>query len=111
VKLGIGSFACAWEIGVPGYPDPEGGRLTAGGLLRRAADLGVRFVQIADNLRLHALTEEQLTDLKRLAEHRIISVMDTPELRCEKLKSYFLSRSDVATAFPFGSTARGTWSS
>jgi len=68
MKLGIGSYAYAWAIGVTGYPGPsdEAG-LSAEQLLRRAAALGVRVVQIADNLPLHSLTEEQLVDLERLA--------------------------------------------
>lgn len=68
VKLGISSYAYAWAIGVPGYRGggAEGG-LTARGLLRKASDLGVRVIQIADNLPLHTLSDQQLGDLERLA--------------------------------------------
>ncbi len=69
--LGIGSYAVAWSIGVPGYsapPEP----LDAFGLVRMAAESGVRLVQIADNLPLHTMTSDLLDAL--LAESRRLSV-------------------------------------
>lgn len=68
MKLGIGSHTYAWAVGVPGYPGcPAEGGLTGQGLLRKASTLGIRLVQIADNLPLKALTAQQLTDLEQLA--------------------------------------------
>jgi 3-oxoisoapionate decarboxylase len=61
VNLGIGSFAYAWAIGVPGYPPAR--PMTAVDLVRRAADLGVRLVQFGDNLPLGALDEGGLAAL------------------------------------------------
>jgi len=64
MKLGISSWTFPWAIGVPGYlPDHP---MTALGLLDRAAELGVRVVQIADNLPLAALPP---SGLERLAQH------------------------------------------
>jgi len=74
MKLGISSFAYAWAIGVPGYPRSATGRLSAAGLLRKAAALGVRVVQIADNLPLHALSDQELTELERLASELEIRI-------------------------------------
>lgn len=62
MKLGLGSYAYAWTIGVPGYPPPER-PLDAHGLIQRAHALGLRLVQIADNLPLHTLNEAELSAL------------------------------------------------
>ena len=67
MKLGIGSYTYVWSVGIPGYPDPAR-PLTAFDLLDRAADLGVRVVQIADNLPLDRLPPGELTALRRRAE-------------------------------------------
>lgn len=48
MKLGVGSYAYAWAIGVPGHQPAR--PLDAFGFLERAAGLGVRLVQICDNL-------------------------------------------------------------
>jgi 3-oxoisoapionate decarboxylase len=64
MKLGIGSYAYYWATGAPGYPPPS--PLTAHDLIDRAVALGVRLVQIADNLPLHTLTP---SELKALVEH------------------------------------------
>lgn len=60
-KLGLGTYAYAWAIGVPGYPvdDPMDGFA----FLRRAAGLGLRLVQIADNLPLDLLSPAALQAL------------------------------------------------
>jgi 3-oxoisoapionate decarboxylase len=62
MKLGIGSYAYAWSIGVPGYPAPSQ-PMDAIGLVQRAAAYGVHLVQIADNLPLDALSEPALEAL------------------------------------------------
>lgn len=69
--LGIGSYAVAWSIGVPGYPPPPN-PLDAFGLLRLAAESGVKLVQIADNLPLHTLSDTDRAAL--LAESRQLGV-------------------------------------
>lgn len=62
MKLGIGSYAYAWSIGVSGYPAPSQS-MNAVGLVQRAAAYGVHLVQIADNLPLDALSEPALEAL------------------------------------------------
>lgn len=72
MKLGISSFTYTWAIGVPGYAvaDP----LSALGLLEKAAVLGVSVVQIADNLPLDVLSEQEQTGLVQAAAARGIQV-------------------------------------
>ncbi|MAS38267.1 MAG: hypothetical protein CL610_29995 [Anaerolineaceae bacterium] len=55
--LGIGTYAVAWAIGVPGYMPTQ--PMTLAAFLQRAADLGLKLVQIADNLPLDQLTPAQ----------------------------------------------------
>jgi sugar phosphate isomerase/epimerase len=64
MRLGIGSYTYGWSVGVPGLPPPPQ-PLTAAGLLDRAAGLGVRVVQIADNLPLDRLGAGELDALAR----------------------------------------------
>ncbi len=66
MRLGLGSYACAWAIGVPGYPRP-GSPLDAIGLVERAHRLGVHVVQICDNLPLDRLSPAELDRLERQA--------------------------------------------
>jgi|LSQX01.1.fsa_nt_gb sugar phosphate isomerase/epimerase len=66
-QLGISSWSYPWAIGVPGYPAPKK-PLTALGLVERARTLGVGIVQIADNLPLHLLDNEELEELRDAAE-------------------------------------------
>nr|MDQ3398215.1 sugar phosphate isomerase/epimerase [Deinococcota bacterium] len=66
MQLGIGSFAYAWAIGVPGFKPSR--PMTAPHLVARAASLGVQLVQIANNLPLDRLTEAELRELKAQAD-------------------------------------------
>lgn len=61
MKLGIGSYAYAWAIGVPGQLPAR--PLDAFGLVERVADLGVRLVQICDNLPMGGWTKPELDRL------------------------------------------------
>ena len=58
LRLGIGSYAFAWAIGVPGHPPAR--PMHALDLLDEAARLGVRVVQFCDNLPLLALPPRDL---------------------------------------------------
>ncbi len=64
MKLGLGSYALAWAVGVPGYPPEK--PLDVFGFVRVAAQHGFGAVQIADNLPLAELSDEDLERLKRL---------------------------------------------
>jgi len=65
MQLGISSYTYTWAVGVPGHP-PER-PMTALELLDRAVGLGVRLVQIADNLSLDRLSPAELDALERHA--------------------------------------------
>lgn len=62
MQLGISSYTYNWACGVPGFPPPQR-PLTPFDLLDKAASLGVRVVQIADNLPLDALDNAALDQL------------------------------------------------
>ena len=72
MQLGLSSYTYTWAVGVPGYPVEAS--LTALGLLDRAASLGVRVVQIADNLPLDALDAVELDALHAAATARGIQI-------------------------------------
>ena len=88
MRLGIGSYAFVWSVGVPGYPQPRE-PLTARGLLAKAAELGVRVVQIADNLPLHRLASDEIDALARLAVEQGISIeVGTCGIEPAQLRNY-----------------------
>lgn len=61
MNLGIGSYTFTWAVGVKDHlPEKP---LEWRGLLELAWKLGVSVVQIADNMPLHKLPEEELEDL------------------------------------------------
>ncbi len=71
--LGLGSFGVAWAIGVPGYDQPPQ-PMDAHGLLAFAAELGLKLVQIGDNLPLYPLSDAQLEAIRAEAQRRNIAV-------------------------------------
>ncbi len=88
MKLGIGSYTYVWACGVPGYPPPAS-PLTAIALCDRAARLGVRVVQIADNLPLHTLDAGALDALRRRADDLDLELeVGTRGIAAEHLNRY-----------------------
>lgn len=66
MKLGISSYSFTWAVGVKGHlPEKP---FTESDLLDTARAFGISLVQIADNMPLHEMTEEQLENLARKAE-------------------------------------------
>lgn len=63
MRLGLGSFALAWNVGVPGYPVQR--PLDVFGFADLAAQHGFELVQIADNLPLTGMSEAELRRLER----------------------------------------------
>ncbi|MDH7571024.1 MAG: TIM barrel protein [Armatimonadota bacterium] len=87
MRLGISSYTYTWAAGVPGYPPPH--PLTAGDLLARAVALGVRVVQIADNLPLHTLSPADLDDFARRAQEAGVAVeVGTRGIAPDHLRQY-----------------------
>lgn len=73
MELGISSYTYVWWTGVPGYPAPRE-PLTPRLLLETAVSLGVRVVQIADNLPLDELSAQELETLRGSACEMGISI-------------------------------------
>ncbi len=65
MKLGISSYTFTWAAGVKGSLPEK--RLDLRGLLDNAKGLGIDLVQIADNMPLHALAEDELDVLIKTA--------------------------------------------
>jgi sugar phosphate isomerase/epimerase len=87
MRLGLGSYACSWAIGVPGYV-PER-PLRAIDLLDRADALGVSVVQVADNLPLHQLLSAEFEAFAaRAAELRIDVEVGTRGIGPGHLQTY-----------------------
>jgi sugar phosphate isomerase/epimerase len=61
MKLGISSYTYTWAVGVRDHIPVE--PLTGIQLLDKAKQLGVKLVQIADNMPLHKMDEEQIMQI------------------------------------------------
>lgn len=87
MQIGLGSYACAWAIGVPGYPVRKPMDVFA--FVRLAHKLGFPLVQIADNLPLHTLTEaEQAHLLEQCKTLNMALEVGTRGIQPEHLKTY-----------------------
>jgi len=88
MRLGIGTYACTWAIGVPGHSAPRE-PMTPHAFLNWAAELGLRVVQIADNLPLDRLSLSELRELVRHAGVLGISIeVGTRGILPEHLRNY-----------------------
>lgn len=72
MKLGLSSYTYTWSIGVPGNMPAR--PMTALDLLDEAHRLGVRVLQVADNLPLDRLSPAELADFADCAAGRGIQV-------------------------------------
>ncbi len=61
MKIGLGSYAYRWSIGIHDHRPPE--PLTPLDLLHKASELGVGVVQYADNMPLHRVSAADLQEL------------------------------------------------
>jgi sugar phosphate isomerase/epimerase len=87
MKLGISTYAFTWAVGVFGHPPPC--PLGVMGLLEIANDLGVKVIQIADNLPLHVLSPDALAAFAKRARHLGVSIeVGTRGLDHERLGTY-----------------------
>lgn len=87
MRLGISSYAYTWAIGVPGHP-PER-PLGFIGLLHKAAELGVRLVQVADNLPLAELPPAEFEAFERRARELGLDIeVGTRGIRPANLGAY-----------------------
>ncbi|HPA86815.1 MAG TPA: TIM barrel protein [Bacteroidales bacterium] len=72
MRLGISSYTYTWAIGVPGSSPSNPLRVC--GLLEKAISNGITVVQIADNLPLENLSEEETDLLRDFADTKGISL-------------------------------------
>ncbi len=87
MKLGLSTYAYAWAIGVTGYPPSKPMDISM--FLDRTNRLGVKVVQIADNLPLHPLTDTELNHVRNQAtQHGIQIEVGTRGIRSEHLLRY-----------------------
>ncbi|WP_308635158.1 sugar phosphate isomerase/epimerase family protein [Paenibacillus silvisoli] len=73
MRLGLSSFTFTWAIGIPGYDRPAE-PLTHEGLVRMTHRHGLNLAQIADNLPLHPLSQDELLRLKQTADELRVSI-------------------------------------
>ncbi|HYE83771.1 MAG TPA: TIM barrel protein [Clostridia bacterium] len=66
MKLGISTYALAWSIGVPGYEAPQNPVNTID-LIEIAHKLNISLLQIADNIPLHIMSDEELEKIRNIA--------------------------------------------
>jgi sugar phosphate isomerase/epimerase len=94
-QIGLGTYALAWAIGVSGYPPPAA-PLDAFAFIQVAHDLGLRLVQIADNIPLHTLTTEERARLRDQAKSLGVAVeVGTRGIQPENIRAYL----DIAAFF------------
>ncbi|GJM30742.1 MAG: endonuclease [Cyclobacteriaceae bacterium] len=87
MKLGIGSYAFSWAVGVPGHQPSL--PVDAFSLVRKVSSLQVNCVQIADNLPLDNSDAESVSRLIELSEDLGVSVeLGTRGLHIEKVTRY-----------------------
>ncbi|MFY0650774.1 MAG: sugar phosphate isomerase/epimerase [Cyclobacteriaceae bacterium] len=72
-SYGISSWCYPWSIGVNKGPQPDK-KMTAFELIDKAAAYKVDIVQIADNLRLEELSENEISSLREHADKNNISI-------------------------------------
>ena len=87
MKAGISSYTFTWGIGVPGK-EPEK-PMTVYQLIRKAAELGVEVVQIADNLPLDTFDYTELLKIRNYAEDLKVQIeVGARKMTTENLEKY-----------------------
>jgi sugar phosphate isomerase/epimerase len=72
MRLGLSSYTYTWAVGVPGQAPAR--PLTAPDLVRRTAAAGLGCVQIADNLPLAGMNDDDRRDLRTLAAETAVAI-------------------------------------
>jgi len=87
MKIGLGTYALAWSIGVPGYP-PEY-PMDIYSFLSFAHQYGFRLVQIADNIPLHQFDDLELRKIREESRNLDIEIeVGMRGMTVEKVKRY-----------------------
>lgn len=88
MKLGLSTYTLTWSVGVPGYEAPLQ-PLSAEALVRLTRGRGLGLLQIADNLPLHLMPDEELRALKQAPdEHGVELEVGTRGTEPELLLRY-----------------------
>jgi sugar phosphate isomerase/epimerase len=94
MKIGLGTYALAWSIGVPGHP-PEN-PMDIYQFLDFAHESGFNLVQVADNLPLHQFNQQELNKILEKSNSLGIEVeVGTRGMTPENIKRYL----DIAQLF------------
>ena len=98
MQIGLSSYTYTWAVGVPG--SMPGNPLTAKGIIDKAAESGLKLVQIADNLPLEKFPEDELNDLLGYAIQNKVEIEMggrgmTPEHTMQCLKTAELLKSQI----------------
>ncbi|HEY9075729.1 MAG TPA: TIM barrel protein [Anaerolineaceae bacterium] len=87
MRLGISSWTFTWNVGVEGYSPEQ--PLRVADLLDRAAILGVKVLQVADNLPLHCLPAEEKVAFSQKAKDLGVQLeVGTRGIQEENLERY-----------------------
>lgn len=87
LKIGIGSYAYTWAIGVPGYENKAS--MSAFGLIEKAAELKAEVVQLADNLPLENYSKPELSELLACTKRKSMTIeVGAKGLTPERLEVY-----------------------
>lgn len=88
IRLGIGTYAFAWSVGVPGYQQPVQ-PMSYEGFLQATVDIGLSVAQIADNLPLHMLGASDRQKLRDMAaSHNLTVEVGTRGIALDHLHTY-----------------------
>ena len=87
MKLGISSYTFGWAVGVPGHEPAH--PLDECGLLDKARELGVKLLQIGDNLPLHTFDVARLNRLALRASNENVQLeIGARRLTVERVAEY-----------------------
>jgi sugar phosphate isomerase/epimerase len=85
--LGISSYTFTWAVGVKGHPPKN--PMTWRDLIKMAGNLGVRLIQIADNMPLHNMADDEIDRLVlEASENNIRLEVGANRLTSENLGKY-----------------------
>ncbi|MEN1785697.1 MAG: TIM barrel protein [Bacteroidota bacterium] len=98
MPLGLGSYALAWSLGVPGKMPKK--PLSAFEFIDMAKSLDLTLVQMDDNIPLHNYTTTELNDLKHHAYQQGIAVeVGTRKLETDHILNYLDIAKEFASPF------------
>lgn len=87
MKLGLSSYTFGWAVGVRGYEPAR--PLDEHGLLDKCHELGVRLLQVGDNLALHKFDDRRLEHFASRADREGVKIeVGARRLTLERISEY-----------------------